>query len=197
MAESSASPPGPRPKVFCIGFHKTGTKSLAAALRVLGYRVTGMNAGRDPDIVANALPRALALAERFDAFQDNPWPLLFREMDAHFPGSRFVLTHRAPEAWIASVVRHFGTGDSPMRRWIYGEDAGSPVGHEARYLARYARHRAEVRAHFRDRPGDLLEIDVTAGDGWAPLCGFLGEPVPDVPFPHANRADARVGATSG
>ena len=26
-------------KVFCIGFHKMGTKSLAAALKMLGYRV--------------------------------------------------------------------------------------------------------------------------------------------------------------
>jgi hypothetical protein len=23
-------------------------------------------------------------------------------------------------------------------------------------------------------------------DGWAPLCAFLGKPVPDVEFPHAN-----------
>lgn len=30
----------------------------------------------------------------------------------------------------------------------------------------------------------LLEWEV--GDGWEPLCKFLGKPVPDVPFPHAN-----------
>lgn len=189
-----------RPRVFCIGFHKTGTKSLAAALRHLGWRVTGMRAGSDPDIANNALSRALALAESFDAFQDNPWPLLYPEMDARFPGSRFILTTRAPDEWIASVVRHFGREESSMRRWLYGDDAGAPVGNEARYLARHARHVDEVRAYFRDRPHDLLEFDATAGDGWEPLCAFLGVPVPDVPFPHANRAErreARHGAAVG
>ena len=27
------------------------------------------------------------------------------------------------------------------------------------------------------------------GDGWAPLCNALGEPVPDEPFPHTNTAE--------
>jgi hypothetical protein len=27
-------------------------------------------------------------------------------------------------------------------------------------------------------------MDITAGDGWEKLCGFLGMPVPDAPFPH-------------
>ena len=27
-------------------------------------------------------------------------------------------------------------------------------------------------------------------DGWEPLCKFLGKPVPDVPFPHANAANS-------
>ena len=37
-------------KVFCIGFHKTGTTSLERALEMLGYRVTGPNNTKDPDI---------------------------------------------------------------------------------------------------------------------------------------------------
>ena len=138
-----------RPKVFCIGFHKTGTKSLGAALATLGYRVAGPRGTLDPQIATNALPLALRLAGDFDAFQDNPWPILFKELDAAFPGSRFILTLREPAAWIASVVRHFGHATSPMREWIYGRSAGAPAGNEAIYLARHAAHVAEVRAHFR------------------------------------------------
>ena len=104
-----------RPKVFCVGFHKTGTKSLGAALATLGYRVAGPRGTLDPQIATNALPLALRLAGDFDAFQDNPWPILFKELDAAFPGSRFILTLREPAAWIASVVRHFGHATSPMR----------------------------------------------------------------------------------
>ena len=33
-------------------------------------------------------------------------------------------------------------------------------------------------------PDKVLVFDVK--DGWTPLCAFLGKPVPDVPFPHAN-----------
>ncbi len=36
-------------KVFCIGFHKTGTSSLAVALKTFGYRVTGPNGVNNPN----------------------------------------------------------------------------------------------------------------------------------------------------
>ena len=44
----------------------------------------------------------------------------------------------------------------------------------------------EVRAAIA--PDRLLVFDVA--EGWEPLCGFLGVPVPDTPFPHHHlRAD--------
>jgi hypothetical protein len=177
-------------KVFCVGFHKTGTTSLARALTLMGYRVTGPNGVRDPEIGRRALPMALELVQRFDAFQDNPWPILFRELDQHFPGSKFILTLRKPEEWIQSLVRHFGEETTPMREWIYGGH-GSPVGNEGIYLERYARHNADVLGHFRDRPADLLVMRITEGDGWDLLCPFLGKTVPDREFPHQNRAEVR------
>jgi Sulfotransferase domain len=44
-------------------------------------------------------------------------------------------------------------------------------------------HDTVVRAFFADRPGDLLVFDPIGGDGWEPLCEFLGQPVPGAPFP--------------
>lgn len=178
-------------KVFGIGFHKTGTKSLASALQQLGYRVTGSNAVHDPLIATRALALACDLAERHDAFQDNPWPMLYREMDSRYPGSRFILTTRPTEKWLRSVVHYFGDRSTPMREWIYGPGHGSPLGNEALYVERYERHNADVRAYFRDRPADLLEIAITEGEGWEKLCPFLGHPVPAAPFPHANKGESR------
>lgn len=180
-----------RTKVFGIGFHKTGTKSLAVALQRLGYRVTGSNAVHDPDIAARALDIALDLAERFDAFQDNPWPLLYREMDARYPGSRFILTTRPTEKWIRSLVHYFGDRSTPMREWIYGTGHGCPIGNEDVYIERYERHNREVRDYFRQRRGDLLELAITEGEGWEKLCPFLGFAVPPEPFPHANPGAGR------
>ena len=179
-------------KVFGIGFHKTGTKSLAAALQRLGYRVTGSNAVHDPDIASRVLDLAFELAEQFDAFQDNPWPLLYREMDARYPGSHFILTTRPTDKWIRSVSHYFAGRSTPMREWIYGAGRGCPLTNEDIYIERYERHNREVRAYFHERPGDLLELAITEGEGWEKLCPFLGKPVPGVPFPHANRGDSRA-----
>lgn len=178
-------------KIFGIGFHKTGTTSLRRALEALGYRVTGPNGVRDPEIATHARKLVLELAEQFDAFQDNPWPLFYRELDQHYPGSKFILTKRPPERWIASVVRHFGTDSTPMRELIYGAGRGHPAGNEDHYLEVYNRHNAEVMEYFRDRPDDLLVLEFEKGDGWDKLCPFLNLAIPSMPFPQAGTANDR------
>ena len=171
-------------KVFGIGFHKTGTTSLAEALRHLGYRVTGPNEVTNPRIAEIAERLIYDLANQFDAFQDNPWPLFYRELDQAFPDSKFVLTIRPAEEWIESIVNHARDIDTPMRTWIYG--VGNPRGNEAVYMERYNRHNRDVKAYFRDRPKHLLVMQITAGEGWDKLCPFLEEPIPSIPFPRAN-----------
>ena len=176
------------PKVFGIGFHKTGTSSLGLALEHLGYRVSGANGARDPQISQEiVLQMAFRLVDEYEynAFKDNPWPIIYRELDAQYPGSKFILTIRPTNEWITSVVRHFDTSYTPMRKWIYG--VGYPKGNEEIYMARYERHNREVMAYFQDRPHDLLVLRMTEGDGWEKLCTFLGKEVPMIPFPHANK----------
>lgn len=160
--------------------------SLEKALTILGYRVTGPNGFNDPDIAKNAHQMAAELVPQFDAFQDNPWPLLYREMDLLHPGSKFILTLRPSEEWLASAVRFFAAGSTPMREWIYG--AGSPLGNEKTYIKRYETHNDAVLHYFKERPDDLLILRITAGDGWEKLCPFLGKEIPAVPFPHINKA---------
>ncbi|WP_017931949.1 sulfotransferase family protein [Robiginitomaculum antarcticum] len=175
-----------RQKVFGIGFHKTGTKSLRKALEILDYSVCGPVGTRDPDIAKSAYDIALNYAGRFDAVQDNPFPPLFRELDAAFPGSKFILTTEEVDVWIARAVRYFNEQETPMRRWIYG--VGSPVGNEETYRARFVRHNDEVRTYFASRPHDLLDWPLTKRPGWEPLCGFLECDIPDdVDFPHENK----------
>jgi len=176
-------------KVFGIGFHKTGTTSLANALSYLGYRVTGPNGVDNPNIAEEVHQMAFDLANRFDAFQDNPWPVLYQELDERFPGSKFILTVRPTHDWIRSVVSHFNEDETPMREWIYG--VGRPRGNENLYIARYERHNREVIEYFKDRSKQLLVLNITAGEGWTKLCAFLGETVPDAPFPCANAAPQR------
>jgi hypothetical protein len=132
---------------------------------------------------------AFELANRFDAFQDNPWPILYKQLDRKFPGSKFILTLRPSDEWIRSVVNHFSEKEMPMREWIYG--VGHPKGNEDVYIARYERHNREVLEYFKDRSEQLLVLNITAGEGWTKLCPFLGEHIPSVGFPCANTASER------
>jgi hypothetical protein len=179
-------------KVFGIGFHKTGTKSLAAAFRRLGYRVTGPNGLSAPDIADIYLDMCRAHSRNYDAFQDNPWPLVFREMSLMWPDAKFVLTLRDPQAWIASVTSHFGSQPTRMRKLIYGH--GAPAGHEAEYLNRFNRHEQEVRTFFSDQPERLLILRIAEGEGYEKICPFLDKDIIKEPFPFRNRAASRSGA---
>ena len=38
--------------------------------------------------------------------------------------------------------------------------------------------------YFKDRPEDLLIIDICSGEGFSKLADFLDRPVPAAPFPH-------------
>lgn len=174
-------------KVFGIGLNKTGTKSLAACLRYWGLTHVSLNQTafrlwHEGDIASLA-----EIAAVYDSFEDWPWPLLYREFDARFPGSKFVLTRRkSPEIWFASLARHaLETGPTEYRKHIYG--SYMPQSDEAGHLAFYRRHNDDVRAHFAARPLDFVEVCWEEGHGWDELARFLGLPLPALPFPHVNR----------
>ena len=179
----------PLQKVFCIGFQKTATTSLQYLLFSTGCWEATVFSVRDLNGPEAIREHALELARRFDAFADNPWSVLFRDLDAAYPGSKFILTTRDPNKWYQSACTHFSDGGSRMREWIYG--AGSPEGNRELYTGRLLRHAKEVRSHFAYRPDDFLEFDVARGDGWEALCAFLCKPVPVRDFPRLNTAAMR------
>ena len=56
---------------------------------------------------------------------------------------------------------------------------------EARAKQVFLDHSEQVKA---DIPADRLLV-FEMKDGWEPLCGFLGAPLPDTPFPRSNNRD--------
>lgn len=165
-------------KVFGIGFQKTGTTSLGKIFDALGYKTAGYYqfrdmADRDALDWDEVRTRALTLAKDVDAVKDTPWPLLYQELDAAFPGSKFIHVTRAPEAWIRSAVKDFASHPNALHQVIYG--CPCPEGHEAIWLERYNRHNEEVSAYFRDRPDDYLHLRLEDGVSYEAVCDFLGE----------------------
>ena len=181
-----------QPRVFCIGWHKTGTSSLGHALNQLGYTVLGCRLDMVHPLRQENMSEVVSLAGEFDALQDVPWAALYRDLDQAYPGSRFILTEREEQSWLHSALRHFNATDIPLHAWLYGE--GVMRGNEQLYIDRYRRHNREVREYFTERPEELLVLDFAQGDGWSELCEFLGEPAPNRAFPHANKGPQSLNA---
>lgn len=178
-----------KPKVFGIGFQKTGTTSLGTIFDTLGYRVASYHDFRDFATQAEVdwaevTARALEIAAGVDAAKDTPWPLLYRELDTAFPGSKFIHVTREPEAWIRSAVKDFGDHPNALHQAIYG--CPYPRGYEAIWLDRYSRHNEEVAAYFADRPQDYLHLRLEDGVSYEAVCDFLGEPHVGTGVPIAN-----------
>jgi Sulfotransferase domain len=191
-------------KIFNIGFHKTGTTSLTWFMHEYGFRtlhntaysMDRLNLGSQQQVGADdGIPADLAtlvdpgllsgLVREFDFFSDNPWPLLYRQLDNHFPGSRFIFTRRDDTSWLNSILKYTGSQRTRMRQLIYGY--GNPAGHGDAYREIYRRHNTNVLEYFRNRK-DLLVIDIEsdnrkiAGD----LERFLDLESRGVLFPAAN-----------
>ncbi len=176
-------------KIFGIGLSKTGTTSLAAALEILGYRTRdypGLNSYRPGDL-SSIDPQVL---EEHEALTDTPIPSFYRELDARFPGARFILTVRSMDGWLLSCKKQFNAKlaerQNEAHNRLFMDLYGTTVYDEALFRGGYQRFVDGVLAHFKDRPQDLLVLDVAGGDGWEKLCAFLDKPVPEMPFPKAN-----------
>lgn len=192
-------------KVFCIGFYKTGTTTLYEALRMLGFRTVngdkpGSYPGADDGVTLlrqiESGDYQLPTFDLFDAFTDNPYFTLWREIYAQFPAAKYILSVRDEERWLRSCVKFYANRRvRPMRVWMFGPHANPARDDASRkvWLETYRAHNDAVRTHFSGaRASQFLEIDLEKHASWDELCAFLGRPVPGIPFPHANATQRDV-----
>jgi len=181
-------------RIFGIGMHKTATTSLHHAFKQLGLKSGHWQNAHWAKAIwreMNQIGRSPTL-EKFYCLCDLPIPMLFMQLDRAYPGSKFILTIRNEAKWLASVRNHFDP-DCNQYRSQWDHDPFSNRVHQLLYgrtdfeprvfMERYRRHNAEVQYYFRNRPQDLLVMDMDKGHGWAELCEFLNVPVPKQPYP--------------
>jgi Sulfotransferase domain len=82
------------PAVWGIGLTRTGTLSLNRALEILGYRAVHY-----PTLQT-------LLHEPLQAATDEPVAVTYKYLDFMYPNSKFVLTERDEDDWIASTAAH-------------------------------------------------------------------------------------------
>ena len=205
-------------KVIGAGLPRNATWSLKLALEHLGlgpcYHMS--EALEHPEhwplwetAVAGGSVDWGALFQGWGSTTDAPACHFYRELATFYPDAKVVLSVRDEEGWFASTqntilspaisAMHAMRGAGPMIEAINWGSAPELRDHDW-MLARYHRHNEEVKATIPARR--LLVYDVA--EGWAPLCRFLGRPVPDMPFPRNNSTEdfqgmiaARAAAEAG
>jgi len=199
--------------VIGAGFGRTGTLSLKGALEHLGFgpcmhmvslfddaeRATLFQRAADGD--------AASLAKAFEDYRSTvDWPgtYFWRALVRQYPQARVILTTRDPEQWYDSAHQTIFqsslnppteadgvpaatiTGIGMVGQLVWDGTFGGRFADREHAIRVFEEHNAAVR---REIPADrLLEFQVT--EGWQPLCGFLGRPVPDEPFPRTNDSAA-------
>lgn len=186
-------------EIVGAGFGRTGTLSMKTALEQLGFgpchhmiEVFGRPEsadqwaaaieGRDVDLDA--------LVDGYGAAVDFPVCAVWDRYADRFPEAKVLLTVRSSESWWRSFEATIGPriadpedGPGKAMTTAIGEVVfgGRPMDRQ-HAIEVYEAHNAEVI--LRTDSERLLVYEL--GDGWEPLCEFLGVPVPDEPFPSTN-----------
>jgi sulfotransferase family protein len=175
-------------KFLGVGLSKTGTSSLHYAFQSLKLRSIHYDRRRLYDVVMGRNPHPdFRIYDDVDAVCDLPSACFYEEFLAAYPDLRFILTVRDEDSWWASMEQHLLRNPVPSERedpfiWKLRHFAyGTATAAEFIYRKKYREHNQRVIDRL---PAErLLVMNIVAGDGWEPLCRFMGRPVPAVPFP--------------
>jgi len=204
-----------RKKVFVIGLNKTGTTTMAQALRDLGYLVGSEEDAKSlfDSWAKRDFKKIVGFCKSAQAFQDSPFsfPFTYVVLDYAFPGSKFILTVRDDDQqWYRSITRFHsklwadGDGVPPTKKQLqeaFNSYKGRPWDvnrelfetpeedpyNEGILKDFYNRHNSNVIAYFRKRPNDLLVINVGEAGSYRKFIDFLGIRSRFSDFPWENR----------
>ena len=134
----------------------------------------------------------------YKAAVDAPACFFWPELSAAYPSALILLSLRDADSWWESasqtVLRSHDSVSPAWQAMVEALDA-------ARFTPRIddpEAAKAAFRTHnqlVRERtPGERL-LEWHPSDGWGPICGALGVPVPDEPFPHTNTREQWLSAT--
>jgi len=124
----------------------------------------------------------------YQAIVDWPGAYFWHELTAAHPEAKVILTVRDAQRWYDSIsATIFTLRDDQLpagpRDIIFTRTFDGRLADREHCQAVFADHVKAVRETIA--PDRLLVFDVK--EGWAPLCAFLGVPVPEgEPFPHVN-----------
>jgi hypothetical protein len=189
------------------GLGRTGTLSLKAALERLGFgpcyhMIEVLVAPQRGRLWLEQAKRGTrdwdAVFDGYRATVDWPAAAYWRELASRYPDVKVLLSLRDADRWHASVMNTIypvmmqgPPGEAPqdlrdfhelVRALIFDQTFGGRLDDAAHAMRVFEQHN---RAVIDAIPAERLLVYRT-GDGWDPLCRFLGVPVPEEDFPHLN-----------
>lgn len=203
-----------KPKIFGIGANKTGTTSLAYAMKKLGFTVGNQREAEKMigDWAQRDFTKIAKYCKSAQFFQDFPFSLdyTYVYLDQAFPNSKFILTIRdSPEQWYNSLVRFHSkiwgkNGNKPTKKdlmeatyinkgrpWhtnrIIRNTPEDDLYNKEILIHNYRRHNEGVLEYFRHRRQDLLVLNVADDSAYDELCQFLGVEKVSATFPWKNK----------
>jgi hypothetical protein len=187
-----------------VGYGRTGTLSLKAALEQLGFGhcYHAVEFMRHPEHQARwesafqDNPQWEEVLEGYKATVDFPGTAFRRELVDTYAEARVVLTVRDPKEWYVSMRETFLAAAGPDGQLPIpgagslgeGEDWSQMMAKlqdEDTAIADFEQHIEDVLSYV---PGHRLLI-YEIRQGWKPLCDFLGVQIPDEPFPRLNDSE--------
>jgi hypothetical protein len=194
-------------EVIGVGYGRTGTLSLKAALERLGFGPCyhAVEFMRHPshqprwEAAFRGNPQWAEVFAGYRSTVDFPGTAFWRELVDFYPEAKVILTVRDPEQWYVSMRETFLAAAGPEGQppipsaggGVFGEGEDwfqmmADLQDEHTAIADFKRHIEDVRNYV---PGHRLLV-YEVKQGWKPLCDFLEVHVPDEPFPRLNDTEA-------
>jgi hypothetical protein len=138
--------------------------------------------------------------ERKDSIAEIYGLIDFEKIKEQYPNARLVWTKRDLEPWLMSCARQFGEfGPKGGRRNLSDRMVvnrkyrfGRLFFEREAFIKIYLNFYERVENYKFDNPlENILEMDITKGDGYEKLCPFLNVPSPSSKFPHCNKNSYR------
>ncbi|KAI0014076.1 P-loop containing nucleoside triphosphate hydrolase protein [Xylariaceae sp. FL0662B] len=195
-------------KVLVLGMPRTGTQSLADALALLGiapvYHMREVGKNHHQRLWIEALEAKFEgkgepwNREKFDqilggyeALSDHPASIFSRELLAAYPEAAVILTLRPEDQWMASMTATLWHAHT--HRPVSSPSPMAPLSIKINGLLWDDDFPAKGRGYYRAHNERVREaargkrfLEYRPGDGWAPLCEFLGLEVPEGPYPRSD-----------
>lgn len=174
-------------KIICVGLPKTGTTSITTAIRMLGF-----TADHSPQkYIGNSENLNKYLLKKVDMISEIfGFPELdFELLKSWFPDAKMIWTKRDYDKWKVSAYKQFGS-QRPVNwdtRQVRKHRFGVEYYDEQLFKKFYDDYTERLTEYVKSSDEEILEMDITKGDGFEVLCPFLGVPTLEDDFPHRNK----------